>query len=124
MMSQEEFKQYLDIVVERAFNAGVVWKQNGSELMTMNEAIKQAQKKILECKTNTFNWNSSKFVEKKYENTIDEVCIYTDGNMYAAVSHIKDKCKEFKTKEELQLWIISFVQNETRNIKRKMEEIL
>lgn len=105
MMSQEEFKQYLDIVVERAFKAGVVWKQNGSELMTMNEAIRQAQRKILECKTDTLNWNNSKFVEKKCENTIDEICIYTDGNMYAAVSHIKDKCREFKTKEELQSWI-------------------
>lgn len=75
MMSQEEFKQYLDIVVERAFKAGVVWKQNGSELMTMNEAIRQAQRKILECKTDTFNWNNSKFVEKKCENTIDEISL-------------------------------------------------
>lgn len=66
------------------------------------------EQKILERKTDAFNWNNSKFLEKKCENTIKEICIYTDGNMYAAVSHIEDKCREFKTKEELQTWIDKF----------------
>ena len=50
MMSIEEFKQYLDMVVEKAFKEGVVWKTNGDDLCSMDEAIKNAQEKILECK--------------------------------------------------------------------------
>ena len=47
-MSQEDFKQYLDIVVERAFKEGVIWKTNGQSVLSMDEAIKEAQRKILE----------------------------------------------------------------------------
>lgn len=50
MMSIEEFKKYLDGVVEAAFKEGVIWKQNGSDLLNIDDAIKKAQKKILEHK--------------------------------------------------------------------------
>lgn len=47
-MSIEEFKEYLDMVVEKAFKMGVVWERNGSDLENMEESIKNAQKVILE----------------------------------------------------------------------------
>lgn len=50
MISEKDFKQYLDMVVEKAFKEGVIWKQNGYDLMTMDNAIKKAQEKILEGK--------------------------------------------------------------------------
>lgn len=50
MISIEEFKVYLDSVVEAAFKEGVIWKQNGSDLLTIDEAVKRAQEKILEQK--------------------------------------------------------------------------
>ena len=50
MMNIEQFKQYLDTVVEKAFKEGVVWKSNGEDLYSMDEAIKNAQDKILEGK--------------------------------------------------------------------------
>lgn len=50
MMSIEEFKKYLDSVVEAAFKEGVIWKQNGNDLLNIDEAIKKTQEKILEQK--------------------------------------------------------------------------
>lgn len=50
MMSLGGFKEYLDEVVEKAFKNGVAWQLNGTDVMTMDEAIKQAQKRILEGK--------------------------------------------------------------------------
>lgn len=47
-MSQEEFKHYLDMVVEKAFKEGIIWKTNGQSVLSMDEAIKEAQRKILE----------------------------------------------------------------------------
>ena len=47
-MSREEFKEYLDMIVEKAFKKGVAyepWKFN-----SMDEAIKEAQEEILELK--------------------------------------------------------------------------
>lgn len=49
-MSIEEFKEYLDSVVEAAFKEGVIWKQYGSDLLTIEEAIKRTQERILEHK--------------------------------------------------------------------------
>ena len=50
MMSREEFKQYMDSVVEKAFKEGVAWKTNGENLYSIDDAIKNAQDKILEGK--------------------------------------------------------------------------
>lgn len=50
MMSREEFKQYMDSVVEKAFKEGVTWKTNGENLYSIDDAIKNAQDKILEGK--------------------------------------------------------------------------
>lgn len=47
-MSQEEFKLYLDMIVEKAFKEGIIWKTNGQSILSMDEAIEKAQKKILE----------------------------------------------------------------------------
>lgn len=49
-MSEENFKKYLDQVVEAAFKEGVCWKTNGEDITPMDEAIKKAQDKILENK--------------------------------------------------------------------------
>ena len=49
MMALEEFKMYLDMVVEKAFKEGVIWQTNGCN--SMEEAIKKAQDKILENKS-------------------------------------------------------------------------
>ncbi len=34
-MSIEEFKEYLDMVVEKAFKMGVIWERNGKDLENM-----------------------------------------------------------------------------------------
>lgn len=47
-MSEEMFKAYLDVVVEKAFRKGVVWETYKD--MSMEEAIKEAQEEILELK--------------------------------------------------------------------------
>ena len=47
-MTEEMFKAYLDMVVEKAFKKGVVWETYKD--MSMEEAIKQAQEEILELK--------------------------------------------------------------------------
>lgn len=47
-MTQEKFKAYLDMVVEKAFRKGVVWETYKD--MSMEEAIKEAQEEILELK--------------------------------------------------------------------------
>ena len=47
-MTREEFKEYLDMIVDKAFKKGVAyepWKFN-----SMEEAIKEAQEEILELK--------------------------------------------------------------------------
>ena len=47
-MSREEFKAYLDYVVECAFREGVLWERLDGDKPTMNEAITSAQLNILE----------------------------------------------------------------------------
>ena len=47
-MTEEMFKAYLDMVVEKAFKKGVVWEVYKD--MSMEEAIKEAQGEILELK--------------------------------------------------------------------------
>lgn len=47
-MSLEEFKKYLDMIVEKAFDEGVYWAINGT--ISKEEAIKNAQDEILELK--------------------------------------------------------------------------
>ena len=47
-MTREDFKEYLDMVVEKAFKKGVTWEQYQD--MDMDEAIKKAQEEILELK--------------------------------------------------------------------------
>lgn len=50
-MSLEEFKSYLDMVVEKAFREGALWQKcGGEETQPMSDAIKMAQIVILECK--------------------------------------------------------------------------
>lgn len=44
----EEFKEYLDYVVDAAFRKGVYWYASGT--VPIGEAIEKAQKQILECK--------------------------------------------------------------------------
>lgn len=56
-----------------------------------------------------FNWSKSKFIEKKCEDTIMEICIYTDGYIYAVVNHLQDRCREFESKELLDRWIKSYI---------------
>ena len=47
-MTAEMFKAYLDMVVEKAFKKGAVWETY--KVISMEEAIKEAQEEILECK--------------------------------------------------------------------------
>lgn len=51
-MSKEEFKEYLDSVVERAFKAGFKYGRDLSEFgdlcISVDEAIKNAKEEILE----------------------------------------------------------------------------
>lgn len=47
-MTEEMFKAYLDWVVERAFKKGAAWEQ--FKVVSMEEAIKEAQEEILEGK--------------------------------------------------------------------------
>lgn len=47
-MTREEFKAYLDIVVEKAFKQGMIWETYKD--VSMEEAIKRAQEEILEGK--------------------------------------------------------------------------
>lgn len=51
-MTEEMFKAYLDMVVEKAFRKGVAWVTYKD--MPMEEAIKEAQEEILECKKRNF----------------------------------------------------------------------
>lgn len=46
-MSIEEFKEYLDMVVEKAFKMGVIWERNGKDLENMQDSIKNTQEKNL-----------------------------------------------------------------------------
>lgn len=55
-----------------------------------------------------FNWKKRTLISKKYYKNNIEICIYTDGNMYAAVSHSEDKCKEFENEIELNKWCSKF----------------
>lgn len=47
-MTREEFKEYLDMVVEKAFRKGVAYEPYNFN--SMEEAIKEAQEEILELK--------------------------------------------------------------------------
>lgn len=47
-MTEKMFKEYLNMVVEKAFRKGVVWETYKD--MSMEEAIKEAQEEILELK--------------------------------------------------------------------------
>lgn len=51
-MTREEFKAYLDMIVEKAFKEGVIYERNkdkfGDNTISMEEAIKNAQRNILE----------------------------------------------------------------------------
>lgn len=47
-MTEEMFKAYLDMVVEKAFRKGAVWETYKDK--SMKEAIKEAQEEILELK--------------------------------------------------------------------------
>ena len=47
-MTEEMFKAYLYMIVEKAFIKGVVW--GDFKIMSMEEAIKEAQEEILEHK--------------------------------------------------------------------------
>lgn len=47
-MTEEMFKAYLDMVVEKAFRQGAVWESYKD--VSMEEAIKRAQEEILELK--------------------------------------------------------------------------
>lgn len=55
-----------------------------------------------------FNWTKGKLISKKHDKNNIEICIYTDGNMYAAVSHLEDRCREFKNKIDLNDWLEKF----------------
>lgn len=58
--------------------------------------------------TEIFDWGKGVLVSKKYDENNTEICIYFDGNMYAAVSHSEDKCREFKNKTFLKEWLNKF----------------
>ena len=47
-MTREEFKEYLDVIVEKAFKKGVAYEP--WKFASMEEAIKEAQEEILELK--------------------------------------------------------------------------
>jgi hypothetical protein len=47
-MTEEMFKAYLDMIVEKAFIKGAVWESY--KVISMEEAIKEAQEEILELK--------------------------------------------------------------------------
>lgn len=49
-MTEEMFKAYLDMIIEKAFRKGAVWESYKD--VSMEEAIKEAQKEILELKFN------------------------------------------------------------------------
>lgn len=51
-MTEEMFKKYLDMVVEKAFIKGAVWESYKDK--NMDEAIKEAQEEILEGKKRKF----------------------------------------------------------------------
>ncbi len=55
-----------------------------------------------------FDWTKGILVNKKHDERNIEICIYTDGNMYAAVSHTEDKCIEFENKTKLKEWLKKF----------------
>lgn len=50
MMSMEEFKKYLDNIVEEAFMEGARWMEDECSHPDIIEAIKRTQEKILERK--------------------------------------------------------------------------
>jgi hypothetical protein len=43
-----EDKRTLDIVVEKSFKLGAIWKINGDDLLTMEEAIKDGKERVLD----------------------------------------------------------------------------
>lgn len=47
-MTEEIFRAYFNMVVEKAFKKGVAWEQY--QVVSMDEAIKEAQKEILKQK--------------------------------------------------------------------------
>lgn len=47
-MTREEFKEYLDMIVDKAFKKGVAYEP--WKFTSMEEAIKEAQEEILELK--------------------------------------------------------------------------
>lgn len=51
-MTEEMFKAYLDMVVEKAFRKGAIWFSYQDK--NMEEAIKEAQEEILEGKKPKF----------------------------------------------------------------------
>ena len=46
-MGIEEFSEYLRAIIADAFMEGVTWKSSGEDLYPIDEAIQQAQNKIL-----------------------------------------------------------------------------
>ena len=50
-MTKEEFKEYLDMIVERAFKEGIVYARNralyNDDVISIDEAIENAKRNIL-----------------------------------------------------------------------------
>lgn len=50
-MTSDEFKMYLDTVIQMAFKEGIIYERNrvklNDNIITMEEAIKNAQRNIL-----------------------------------------------------------------------------
>ena len=53
-----------------------------------------------------FIWEYASLIKTGYfKDNKKEVCMYTDGTYYAAVSHAEDKCITFTSEKEFDEWV-------------------